>query len=183
MNGTLVVHSSEHILEAVKKTLESEIENTEKFVDSIIGARKVFIYGVGRSGLISKGFAIRLVQMGLEVFFVGETITPIVEEGNLVIIVSYSGETMSAIQTANIVRRVGAKVITITAHPHSKLAGASSLVVEIHPPKTDESKRLAPLGTLFEIATMVYLDGIVAMLMEKLGQSEGSLRKRHAIWV
>ncbi|OGS56845.1 MAG: capsule biosynthesis protein [Euryarchaeota archaeon RBG_19FT_COMBO_56_21] len=183
MTRTLVAESSDHILEAVKKTFESEIENTERFVDSIIGARKIFIYGVGRSGLISKAFAIRLVQMGLEVFFVGETITPIVEEENLVIIVSYSGETMSAIQTANIVRRVGAKVITITAHPHSKLAGASSFVIEIHPQKTDESKRLAPLGTLFEIATMVFFEGAVAMLMEKLGQSEGSLRKRHAIWV
>lgn len=183
MNRGLVVESSDFILDALKKTFENEIENTEKFVDTIIEARKVFIYGVGRSGLISKGFAIRLVQMGLEVFFVGETITPIVEEGNLVIIVSYSGETMSAIQTANIVRRVGAKVITITAHPHSKLAGASNFVIEIHPPKTEEAKRLAPLGTLFELATMVYLDGVVAMLMEKLGQSEGSLRKRHAIWV
>jgi 6-phospho-3-hexuloisomerase len=183
MNRTLVALSSDHILDAVRKTFETDIDNTDRFVDTIIGSRKIFIYGVGRSGLISKAFAIRLVQMGLEVFFVGETITPIVEEGNLVIIVSYSGETMSAIQTANIVRRVGAKVVTITAHPHSKLAGASSFVIEIHPPKNDESKRLAPLGTLFEIATMVYFEGLVAMLMEKLGQSEGSLRKRHAIWV
>ena len=183
MTRTIVCESTSHILEAVKKTLEPDVENTGKFVDSIISARKVFIYGVGRSGLIGKAFAIRLVQMGLEVFFVGETITPIVEEGNLVIIVSYSGETMSAIQTANIVRRVGAKVVTITAHPHSKLAGASSFVIEIHPPKEDESKRLAPLGTLFETATLIYLDGVVAMLMEQLGQSEGSLRKRHAIWV
>jgi 6-phospho-3-hexuloisomerase len=90
---------------------------------------------------------------------------------------------MSAIQTANIVRRVGAKVITITAHPHSKLAGASNFVVEIHPPKDDDAKRLAPLGTLFEVATLVFLDSIVSTLMDKLGQSEGSLRKRHAIWV
>jgi len=138
---------------------------------------------VGRSGLIAKAFAIRLVQMGLEVFFVGETVTPFVEEGNLVIIVSYTGETMSAIQTANIVRRVGAKVVTVTANNHSKLAAASNLVIEIHPPKDDDRKRLAPLGTLFEVATLIYLDGIVASMMEKLGQSEGAMRKRHAIWV
>jgi 6-phospho-3-hexuloisomerase len=175
--------SVDYIVKSVQTTLESEIENTDKFVDLIIGSRKVFIYGVGRSGLIAKAFAIRLVQMGLEVFFVGETVTPIVEEGNLVIIVSYTGETMSAIQTANIVRRVGAKVVTVTANYHSKLAAASNIVIEIHPPKDDERKRLAPLGTLFEVATLIYLDGIVATLMEKLGQSEGAMRKRHAIWV
>ncbi|MBU0686094.1 MAG: SIS domain-containing protein [Thermoplasmatota archaeon] len=175
--------SVDYIVNSVQTTLESDIENTDKFVDLIIGSRKIFIYGVGRSGLIAKAFAIRLVQMGLEVFFVGETVTPFVEEGNLVIIVSYTGETMSAIQTANIVRRVGAKVVTVTANNHSKLAAASNLIIEIHPPKDDDRKRLAPLGTLFEVATLIYLDGIVASMMEKLGQSEGAMRKRHAIWV
>ena len=175
--------SVDYIIESMKKTLEVDIEDTDKFVDMIIGSRKVFIYGVGRSGLIAKAFAIRLVQMGLEVFFIGETITPIVEEGNVVVIVSYTGETMSAMQTANIVRRVGAKVVSITANAHSKLAGASNLVIMIHPPKDEDRKRLAPLGTLFEDATLIYLDAIVATLMEKLGMSEGAMRKRHSIWV
>jgi 6-phospho-3-hexuloisomerase len=175
--------SVDYITKNIQQIFKDGIENTDKFVDSIIGSRRIFIYGVGRSGLIAKAFAIRLVQMGLEVYFVGETITPIVEEGHLVIIVSYTGETMSAIQTANIVRRVGAKVITITANVHSKLANASNQVVVIDPPKDEDKKRLAPLGTLFEGAALIYLDGIVAQLMEKLGQSEGSMRKRHAIWV
>jgi len=175
--------SSDYLVEAIRQTLEAEPEETAKFVDNILEARKLFVYGVGRSGLIGKAFAIRLVQLGLEVFFVGETITPIVEEGNVVVIVSYTGETMSAIQTANIVRRVGAKVITITANPHSKLAAASNLVISLQPPRDDGRKRLAPLGTAFEDATLIYLDSVVAMLMEKLGQSEGSMRKRHAIWV
>jgi 6-phospho-3-hexuloisomerase len=175
--------SSDYIVSSIKKTLECPIEGTDEFVDMLLGARRIFVYGVGRSGLIAKAFSIRLVQMGLEVYFIGETITPIVEEGHLVVIVSYTGETMSAIQTANIVRRVGAKVVTITANSHSKLAGASNLVIEIHPPKDEERKRLAPLGTVFEDATLVYLDSLVATLMDKLGQSEGAMRKRHAIWV
>lgn len=175
--------STEYIVKMVAKTLENDIEGTDEFVDAITGARKIFIYGVGRSGLIAKAFAIRLVQMGLEVYFVGETITPIVEEGDLVVIVSHTGETMSAIQTANIVRRVGARVISITANTHSKLASASNLVIHMHPPKDEDRRRLAPLGTLFEDASLIYLDGIVARIMEKLGQSEGSMRKRHAIWV
>lgn len=174
---------TDYIIGRIQETFVESVEETDKFVDLIIGCRRIFLYGVGRSGLIAKAFAIRLVQMGLEVFFVGETVTPIVEEGHLVIIVSYTGETMSAIQTANIVRRVGAKVVAITANSHSKLAAASNLVMEIHPPKDDEKKRLAPMGTLFEDATLIYLDSIVAMLMEKLGQSEGLMRKRHAIWV
>ena len=90
--------SVEYILKSIAKTFEVEAENTDEFVESIIASRKLFVYGVGRSGLIGKAFAIRLVQMGLDVYFVGETVTPIVEEGDLVIIVSHTGETMSAIQ-------------------------------------------------------------------------------------
>ncbi len=175
--------STDYIMKFIRDTLDDVIEGTEKFVDLIISSPKIFIYGVGRSGLIAKAFAIRLVQMGLEVYFVGETITPIVGEGHLVIIVSHTGETMSCIQTANIVRRVGAKVITITSNDHSKLATASNLVIQIKPEEDGDRKRLAPLGTLFEDATLVYLDGIVAQIMDKLGQSEGSMRRRHAIWV
>ncbi len=175
--------SIDYILKGIDKTFEEDIEQTPKFVDLILGSRKIYLYGVGRSGLIAKAFAIRLVQMGLEVFFIGETITPIVEEGNVVVIVSYTGETMSAVQTANIVRRVGAKVVCITANDHSKLSNASNLVIRLHPPKDEERKRLAPLGTLFEDAALIYLDGIVALLMDKLGQSEGMMRGRHAIWV
>jgi 6-phospho-3-hexuloisomerase len=175
--------STDYIIESIRRTLEHDTEGTEQFVDMMISSPTIFIYGVGRSGLIAKAFAIRLVQMGLEVYFVGETITPIVEEGNLVIIVSQTGNTMSCIQTANIVRRVGAKVIAVTSNDHSKLANASNLVIHISPTKDEERGILAPLGTLFEDATLVYLDGIVAQLMQKLGQSEGSMRRRHAIWV
>ncbi len=175
--------SIDYVLKGIEKTLQAEVEETPKFVDMILSSRKIFLYGVGRSGLIAKAFAIRLVQMGLEVFFIGETITPIVEEGNVVIIVSYTGETMSAVQTANIVRRVGAKVVSVTANDHSKLSNASNLVIVLHPPKDEERKRLAPLGTLFEDSALIYLDSIVALLMDKLGQSEGLMRGRHAIWV
>lgn len=175
--------STDYIIESIRETLGRDIEETEKFVDMIISSKTIFIYGVGRSGLIAKAFAIRLVQMGLEVYFVGETITPIVEEGNLVIIVSQTGNTMSCIQTANIVRRVGARVVSITANDHSKLANASNLVVHISPSKDEQRGTLAPLGTLFEDAALIYLDGIVAQLMQELGQSEGSMRRRHAIWV
>ncbi|MBN1677111.1 MAG: SIS domain-containing protein [Candidatus Thermoplasmatota archaeon] len=176
--------SSDYIINSIKRTLIDEpIEGTDEFVDIIIGSRRIFVYGVGRSGLIAKAFSIRLVQMGLEVYFIGETVTPIVDEGHAVIIVSHTGETMSAIQTANIVRRVGAKVVSLTANSHSKLAAASNLTIVIHPPKDEERKRLAPLGTLFEDATLVYLDSVIATLMDKLGQSENAMRKRHAIWV
>jgi len=152
-------------------------------VERITSAKKVFVYGVGRSGLVSRAFAMRLVQLGLDAFFIGETITPIVESGDVVLIVSNTGATMSAIQTANIARRMGAGVITITVSPTSKLAHASSLVICFPEGRDAETDKYAPLGTLFEDAALVFLDGLVAMVMERLGETEGSMRGRHGIMV
>ena len=176
--------AEEHILARIRNTLEvSQIPDRKSLIDIILTSDKIFIYGVGRSGLMAKAFAIRLVQLGLKMFYVGETVTPIVEPDDLVIIVSNTGETMSAVQTANIVRRVGARVVAITAKKHSKLAHASNTVIHLNVPREGSDKELAPLGTIFELSAMVFLDGVVSEVMKRMDQTETDMRGRHAIWV
>lgn len=176
--------TTNYILKQIQEVLSRVDEGTAaQIVESIIAAKKIFVYGVGRSGLVGKAFAVRLVQMGLNVHFIGDTTTPIVEAEDVVIIVSNTGETMSAVQTANIVRRVGAKVISITSNIHSKLAQASSISVELTVVKDEQCRKSAPLGTLFEDSAFLLLDSMVPTLMSRLGQTEASLRRRHAIWV
>lgn len=176
--------AEDYILERVRASLATEQQEQRDFlIENILKSDKIFIYGVGRSGTMCKAFAIRLVQLGLKVFFIGETITPIVEKGDLVIIVSNTGETMSAIQTANIVGRLGARIIALTANKHSKLAHAASEVILINVQKDPRDKELAPMGTIFELTSMVFLDGIVSDLMARMGQKESEMRARHAIWV
>lgn len=173
-----------YILDEVKRTIERVDEETvNHIVETLATAPKIFIYGVGRSGLVGKAFAVRLVQMGLNVHFVGDTTTPIVQKGDLVFIISNTGDTMSAVQTANIVRRIGAVVISITGSNNSKLGIASNTVLELVQPRDDMKKRMAPLGTIFELSSMVIVDSMVPLLMTRLGQDETSLRRRHAIWV
>ncbi|TLZ82950.1 MAG: SIS domain-containing protein [Methanobacteriota archaeon] len=149
----------------------------------LTSAKKLFVYGVGRSGLAARAFAMRMVQLGIDCYFIGETITPVVSDGDAVLIVSNTGSTMSAIQVANIARRVGAKVIAVTGHRTSKLGHASNVVLLIHSEGDGTETRLAPLGTLFEDATVLLLDGVVAQVMERLGQTEADMRGRHAIMV
>lgn len=176
--------STSYLLENVAKILA--VDRSKDIADSVAiltSAKKLFVYGVGRSGLAARAFAMRMVQLGLDCYFIGETITPVVSDGDAVLIVSNTGSTMSAIQVANIARRVGAKVISVTGHPASKLAHASNVVLLIHGNGDAAQARLAPLGTLFEAATVLLLDGIVAQVMERLGQTEADMRGRHAIMV
>jgi 6-phospho-3-hexuloisomerase len=176
--------SSRYIAKKIAQILADGGEKTtEEIIKLLLASDKVFIYGAGRSGLIGKAFAIRLVQLGLKVFFIGETTTPIVDDTDVALIISNTGETMSAIQTANIIRRVGAKVIVMTSKKTSKLAHAGNIVVSLDPEPDDETPALAPLGTLFEDAALIFLDGIVAQIMEKRAETESKMRGRHAIWV
>ena len=181
---TVARDATSFILKALAKMLsEDRSAEVNAAVDLLTKAPKVFVYGVGRSGLVARAFAMRLVQLGLKCFFIGETITPIVETGDCVLIVSNTGATMSAVQTANIARRVGASVVSVTGSRTSKLAHASNVVVTVKEEPSPEAARYAPLATLFEDATLILLDGVVAQVMEKLGESESTMRARHAIMV
>jgi 6-phospho-3-hexuloisomerase len=181
---TISEDSSKFLLKEIEKILAANHkENVERVIDLITKSENIFVYGVGRSGLVAKAFAIRLVQLGLKVYFVGDIATPIVNDKSLVLIISATGQTMSAIQTANICRREGAKVVVITAKATSKLAHAGNVLFPLSTDTTEESRKLAPLGTLFEDAAMILLDGIIAELMKKMGQNDGQMRSRHSIWV
>jgi len=167
------------------KMEDKDFKALQDMIDSILKANKIFLYGVGRSGLVAKAFAIRLVQLGLNVYFVGESNTPMVESDALVIIISNTGQTMSAVQTANITRRIGAKVIAITSNKHSKLAQAASDSITIagNIPTDEHILTYAPLGTIFEEASALLFDAVVTYLMKKLDETDETMRKRHAIWV
>jgi 6-phospho-3-hexuloisomerase len=55
--------------------------------------------------------------------------------------------------------------------------------LELTTVKDEQRRKTTPLGTLFEDSTFLLFDSIVPIIMNKLGQSEASLRRRHAIWV
>jgi hypothetical protein len=51
-------------------------QEAERLADLVLNARRIFIAGAGRSGLAVRAFAMRLMQMGLAAYVVGETVTP-----------------------------------------------------------------------------------------------------------
>lgn len=173
----------DYILEQVRETVSSIDDGSQdRLVDEILRAKKIFIYGAGRSGLVGQLFAVRLVQMGLDVHFVGDMTTPIIGSEDLTILISNTGETMSAVQTANIARRLGCTVACITSSAHNKLAHASNLVVEVKHQSKDDSK-YAPLGTIFEDSVSIFFDSLIPSIMERMEMTEDDMRRRHAIWV
>ena len=62
-------------------------------VDILAQDKRIFVLGEGRSGLQGKGFAMRLMHIGREVYVIGETITPSIQPGDVLVAISGSGAT------------------------------------------------------------------------------------------
>lgn len=172
-------------------------EEVKTLLDSLMDTRtrgkKVLIVGAGRSGLVGKAFAMRLMHLGFPVYVLGETINPNVGEGDMVIVISGSGKTTGPLAAAQMAKSLNAKVVAITSQEESPLAQTADLVVDI-PGREDiasedeyhirqlkgQHESLAPMGTIFEDTTMIFLDSIIAELMNRLGLSVDSMMQRHA---
>ncbi len=184
----------ENIVDHVKFTAEQlDDSQINKFITLVEQAQKVYIYGAGRSGLVAKAFAMRLMHLGITVHVVGEITTPSIEPDDIFITISGSGETTSVVNSSKIAKSVGAKVIAITSYPNSTLGKLADEIVLVPGRVIDPGSRdfhirqikgehytLAPLGTLFEVSVLIMLDGLIAELMNRLKKSESDLRKRHA---
>lgn len=173
--------SVEYVLGQLRATVDAVPEDgLERLAGLVRASRNVFLFGRGRSGLVARALAIRLVHLGIRAFVVGESITPPVGAGDLVLLFSGTGETFSVTLTAEIAKRQGARIAAITAEPDASLARLATTVVVLPVPRGPEQARLAPLGTLFEHAALLVSDALVAQLMQGLGETEASMRKRHA---
>ena len=172
------------ILESCMSAVSSVDEASKnRLLDLIFSCRRIFIYGSGRSGLVGQLFAVRLVQLGFDVHFVGEMTTPIIVREDLVILLSNTGKTSSVVQTAKIARRLGSEVVSLTAEPKSELAKSSGTVISFRIEPDSESKETMPLGSAFEDSAHLFFECLVCEIMERGNITEEDMRGRHAIWV
>ena len=166
------------IKEILEKVSEKDIDRIKKL---FFKSNRIFVYGAGRSGLVAKAFAIRLMHLGFQTFVIGETISAPVTKGDLVVIISGSGETIPAVMTAEIAHNLGADVVSITAKKSSEIAKYADITLYISSTcNEDDRKKFAPLGTLFEASVWILMDGIISDLLESKKETEEDMRSRHA---
>lgn len=169
-------------------------DDAEKFIRELLRARRVYVIGAGRSGLVAKAFAMRLMHLGLHAYVVGETITPPLNKGDVMVIFSGSGRTKTVADLAETAREIGGKICLITSNADSRIGKIADciVIIEHHRDKvTDdaeefeirqmmgEHKSFAPLGTLFETASMIFADAVISRMMEITQVDESALKNRH----
>lgn len=90
----IALASLNELQEIVETVEEAELEQMQ---DLILNSNRIFVGAAGRSLLAMKFLAMRLMQIGLKVYLVGEVCTPSIREGDLLLVGSGSGETAGMI--------------------------------------------------------------------------------------
>ena len=190
--------AADEILSGAEKAIkELDLDQVEKMIEMLLEAkdRKIFVVGMGRSGFVGRAFALRLMNLGFNVYFLGETITPAAGKDDLVIAISGTGMTKLVVSAVTVAKEIGTRIIVITSYKESALGQAADQLVLIGgrtkmgwPREEDylarqilgEREPLSPLGSIFENNCMVFLDGLIVELMYRMKKSENDLRMRHA---
>ncbi|MFC5652582.1 6-phospho-3-hexuloisomerase [Paenibacillus solisilvae] len=159
--------------------------DVDKLAEEILRSRKVFVAGAGRSGLMMRAFAMRLMQLGIDAYVVGETVTPNLDQGDLLLIGSGSGETKSLIPMAEKARSLGGTVAVITISPESAIGRLSTLIIKLPGAAKDHSGgqssiTIQPMGALFEQTLLLFGDTVILKMMEKQGLNTKAMFGRHA---
>lgn len=190
--------AADEIVECIKLSIDQlNVHEVEQLIKLLLEARdkKIFTVGMGRSGFVARSFALRLMNLGFNVYFLGETITPAAEKRDLLIAISGTGTTKMVLTASAAAKEIGAKVIAITSFSESPLGQLADLAVTVKgrtkagmPREEDylarqiigEREPLTPLGSIFENNCMVFLDSLIVELMHRLGRTEADLKRRHA---
>jgi 6-phospho-3-hexuloisomerase len=141
----------------------------------IASSPRCFAAGQGRSGHVARMFAMRLAQLGRRAHAVGESTTPAIAAGDLLVACSGSGETHTTCYQAQKARDLGATVMAATGRPDSSLAALANHVVRI---PTAESEQLG--ASRYEHVLLMVLDTLAARVAAILDIPADEIWRRHA---
>ena len=164
------------VLDAIQKEIEgilSQVDETgfSSLMDAFSPDCRVFVDGEGRSGFSAKGFAMRLMHIGYQVYFVGETITPAIKKGDLFVAVSGSGKSPNVLNDVKKAKAAGARIAAVTSRQDTPLAEEADLILVIPGTvKGDSGERRASiqlLSSLFDQTLHIVLDALCLCLSRR----------------
>ena len=119
-----LLHSTIDVLEQTISTLDASM--VDSCASAILASKKIYLIGIGHSGMIAMDFNYKLMRTGLNTFPISDSHTmlmmaSIMNEGDVVLAISHSGQTKEIIQTARVAQQQGAKIISLTEDKSNNL--------------------------------------------------------------
>lgn len=145
-------------------------------------AGRVVFSGMGKSGIIARKLAATMSSTGTPAYFLhpAEAIhgdLGVVRADDIVVALSYSGETEELVRLVEAIKRTGAKLIAMTGESHSTLAQAADISLSCHVAEEACPMNLAP--TASTTAALALGDALAMALSERKGFKEEHFANLH----
>jgi arabinose-5-phosphate isomerase len=181
--GRHVIKVEAAALRSVERKLdESFARAVEAMAAAVQGGRKIIVTGIGKSGQIGAKIAATLSSTGapsvvLDAVNASHGDLGLVVAGDVVLILSYSGETEEIARLVPSLRRLGTKIVSLTGNPQSTLARESDIHIAVQVPREACPLNLAPTSS--STATLAVGDALAMVLLEARGFKKEDFAKFH----
>jgi arabinose-5-phosphate isomerase len=170
-------------VEALGELLRRLDERFEQAVELLLVCKgRVVVTGMGKSGLIGRKIAATFSSTGTPAAFLhpAEAIhgdLGMLMRDDVVLAVSYGGETEEIIALLETIKRLGLRMVTLSGNPRSTIAAASDVVLDVSVKEEACSLNLAP--TASTTVTMAMGDALAIALLDRRGFSPGDFAALH----
>ncbi|MCO4810654.1 MAG: KpsF/GutQ family sugar-phosphate isomerase [Gammaproteobacteria bacterium] len=143
---------------------------------------RIVVTGMGKSGHVSNKIAATLASTGTPAFFMHPAEAShgdlgMITSQDLLLAISYSGETAEVVTILPVVKRMGARLVSMTGNPKSTMAQAADVHLDISVEEEACPLKLAP--TASTTATLAMGDALAVALLEKRGFTAEDFARSH----
>jgi 6-phospho-3-hexuloisomerase len=175
---------SKKIIDELEKVFERlDKKSIETFVLEILSAKRIITIGVGREGLSTRAFTMRLMHLGFDVHWVWDDTTPSLGKGDLLIATSGCGEIGHIHYVVEKAKSRGARVALVTGDPFKKTAPLVDCVLfvpaSVYLGTADVVPSCQPMGNLFEQSLLITFDMIIMDLTARTGMTKEKMEGNH----
>ena len=147
-------------------------DNMRAFIDEVKAHERIFLIGVGREGMATRAFAMRLMHMGKEIHWIWDDTTPSIGEGDLLIATLGDGRIGHINYICERAKEAGAMIYVVTGSPSGDTAKNVADKVFFVPAAVyrgtdDVVPSFQPMGNLFEQCLLILFDIIIMTIVDE----------------
>jgi len=158
-------------------------KDIEDIMLEILKADKVILIGVGREGLSTKAFAMRLMHLGIKAHWIWDETTPSIGKGDLLIATSGCGEIGHIHYVVEKAKEAGAVVAVVTGDPYKMTPKHADKVLflpaSVYLGTAKVVPSIQPMGNLFEQSLLILFDLIAMELKVRKGLTKEEMEANH----
>ena len=180
---SVLAKEADEIQLKIKDFKKNQVQNIDYSINAILKCKgKLIVCGIGKSGHIGRKIASTFASTGTPAFYIHPAEAShgdlgMIDSRDLVLCISYSGETEEITQILPIIKKTKAKIISITGNPHSTLAQLSNFYIDINVSREACPLNLAPTSST--TLTLAVGDAIAMSVMVKKKFNSNNFAQSH----